>query len=425
MNARRLPDDVEALKALVAEQDAHIRALEHRVQVLSKALFAPSSERRPSKDFRMDPGQMHLLFPELVEAAERVADEKQVEGSVEVKASGEKKTPRRRKHFPPHLPVIRTTFELPAEQRRCTCGEALAEIGEDLSRELERLEIAVVHEIARKKYACKVCQEGVKIAPGPDRVIDKGILGVGFLAHVLVERFADHMPYNRLEAKYASEGFELSRSVLCESAGRCAELLKPIAEEIKKDALASGVVQTDDTPVVIQEGSDQRSRKSRVWVYRGLGGEVFFHSTESRGSAGPASVLRGYSGYLQADAYSVYDAIYKGGDVIEVGCMAHARRYFVEAEDSEPEFSKEAVDRFRELYGIERALELAGALALLRGRAARDRQQRGGTRAAHHRRGPQELDLLRQRARRRDRVRVRVIRSTRRSAKLVHPRALI
>jgi transposase len=257
--------------------------------------------------------------------------------------------------------VIRTTFELPAEQRRCTCGETLAEMGEELSRELERLEIAVVHEIARKKYACKACQGGVKIAPGPDRVIDKGILGVGFLAHVLVERFADHMPYNRLEAKYASEGFELSRSVLCESAGRCAELLKPIAEQIKQDALASGVVQTDDTPVVIQEGSDQRSRKSHVWVYRGLGGEVFFHSTESRGSEGPASVLRGYSGYLQADAYSVYDAIYKGGDVLEVGCMAHARRYFVEAEDSEPGFSKEAVDRFRELYGIERALKDAGA----------------------------------------------------------------
>ena len=67
------------------------------------------------------------------------------------------------------------------------------------------------------------------------------------------------------------------------------------------------------------------------------------------------SVLRGYSGYLQADAYSVYDAIYKGGDVIEVGCMAHARRYFIEAEDSEPDLAKEAVRRFGELYGIERA----------------------------------------------------------------------
>lgn len=361
INPRTLPDEVDALKRLIAEQDAHIRELEHRVQVLSKALFAPRSERRPSKDFPMEPGQMHLLFPELVEAAERVADEKQVEGSVEMKASGERQIPRRRKHFPPHLPVIRTTFELPAEERRCTCGEALVEIGEDLTKELERLEIAVVHEIARKKYACKACEGGVKIAPGPDRVIDKGILGVGFLAHVLVERFAQHMPYNRLESKYASEGFELSRSVLCESAGRCAELLKPIAEQIKKDALASGVVQTDDTPVVIQEGSEGRSRKSHVWVYRGLGGEVFFHSTESRARDGPLSVLKDFQGYLQADAYSVYNVIFNDPRVLEVGCMAHARRYFIDAEDSEPELAKEAVRRFGELYGIERALKDAGA----------------------------------------------------------------
>ena len=235
----------------------------------------------------------------------------------------------------------------------------MSPIGENVARELERLEVSLVHEIARVKYACKSCTNGVTIAPGPDRVIDKGILGVGFLAHVLVERFAQHMPYNRLEAKYASEGFDLSRSVLCESSGRCAEILAPIAEQIRRDALASGVVQTDDTAVVIQEGSEQRSRQGYVWVYRGLGGEVFFDMTESRGRAGPIRVLGDYAGYMQADANSVYDIFFRQGRVLEVGCWVHARRYFIDAEDGEPTLAREALARIGELYGVEREAKVA------------------------------------------------------------------
>lgn len=354
VSARELPSDVAALKEIIAQQQARIAQLESEIRILRRHEFAPSSERRPRSGFTLAPGQMHLLFPELIEAAERVADEKRVKGAVEIRSDGQARAPRRRKHFPPHLPVIRSTFELSAEQRRCSCGDELSVIGEEVTKELERLEISVVHEIARTKYACKRCQSGVKIAPGPERVIDKGLLGVGFLAHVLVERFGQHMPYNRLESKYASEGFDLSRSVLCESSVRCTELLAPIAEQIRKDALFSGVVQTDDTPVVIQEGSDQRSRQARVWVYRGLGGQVFFDMTESRGRDGPARVLDGFRGYLQADAYPVYDAFFRDGSVREVGCMAHARRYFIEADDSEPALAKEAIARIGELYAIER-----------------------------------------------------------------------
>jgi len=354
MNARELPDDVEALKALVFQLDERVRLLESENRILRTEEFARKSERRPLSDVALSADQMHLLFPELVEAAERVADLKDVVGAVEIREPQTKSVPKRRKHFPPHLPVIRTSFELPPEQRTCACGHELSEIGEELTKELERLEIAVVHEIARKKYACKVCEGNVRIAPGPDRVIDKGILGTGFLAHVLVERFAHHMPYNRLESKYASEGFDLSRTVLCESAGRCGELLEPIAEQIKQDALASGIVQTDDTAVTIQEDSKHNSRTGRVWVYRGLGGEVFFDMTESRGREGPSRVLAGFTGYMQADAYPTYDAFYKDGSVIEVACWAHARRYFIKAEEQEPAFAAQAIAQIREVYAVER-----------------------------------------------------------------------
>ncbi|MBK7642832.1 MAG: hypothetical protein IPJ19_07240 [Planctomycetes bacterium] len=116
---------------------------------------------------QLEPAQMHLLFPELIEAAERVADEKNVKGEVEIREPQEKRVPKRRKHFPPHLPVMRTSYELPLEERRCGCGATMEPIGEEMTRELERLELAVVHEIARKKYACKACECSVKTAPAP------------------------------------------------------------------------------------------------------------------------------------------------------------------------------------------------------------------------------------------------------------------
>lgn len=378
---REFPDDIEALKALLAEsmrslnaRDEKIALLETkvtdlvtRVEKLTRLLFAPKSERRPlDAGFVLEPGQMHLLFPELVEAAERLADAQGVHGSielgtpVELKAPQKRKRPKRRAEFPEDAPRTRTTYELPDEKLGCACGGHMTAIGEEVSRELERLELTIVHEHARTKYAWKSCQEGVRTAPGPTKVIGKGLLGPGFLATLLVERFAYHMPYNRLEKKYASEGLELSRTVLCESAGRCADLLAPIAEEIAKDALASGVVQTDDTGVTIKAGSRRKSRKSYVWVYRGLGGKVFYDPTETRGRDGPFRVLKGYKGYLQADALNAYDGLFKGGDIVEVACWAHARRRFVEAEVQEPALAKEAIDRIRRLYAIERVAQRRG-----------------------------------------------------------------
>jgi hypothetical protein len=157
-----LPDDVEALKKLVVEQRERIAILEHNIEVLTKIAFEAHGARCPSASFTADLHQGQLLFPELVEAAERVADRTGESGTVEVKRTGSpKKGHGRRKQFPAHLPVIRTSFEPSAEERICACGAELTHIGEDVTRELERLEICVVHEIARGKYACKAWRMSV------------------------------------------------------------------------------------------------------------------------------------------------------------------------------------------------------------------------------------------------------------------------
>src|SRR5690606_2257498 len=161
-------------------------------------------------------------------------------------------------------------------------GQLMTPIGEETRQQLERIEVTLVHEIARTKYACRACQQKVITAPGPPRVIDKGLLGDGFLAHVITERFARHMPYHRLEQKYKDEGLSLSRSVLCRSALRCAEVLEPIYEQMKSEVLASPLIQTDDTPIKVQQTEKGGSRTGRAWVYGDLEDRWIFDFTDSR-----------------------------------------------------------------------------------------------------------------------------------------------
>ncbi len=347
--------EVAALRhALALEQQRNAR-LEHNLEVFRKIIFGSRSEKRCAET--VDAAQGILALGDLAAASERAAGERGAQVEVAVPAPTPSSRPRRhgrRSAFPPHLPVVRSTFRLPENSRTCSCGQALAEMGEEVTRELERVELSIVHEIARVKYACPCCKDRVVTAPGPARVVDKGLLGVGFLAHVLAERFGNHMPYHRLEKKYESEGLALSRSVLCNAAGRCADLLEPVYRQMLRDVLAQPIVGTDDTGVTIQEGSQGGSRRGHLWLYRDLAGRCVFDFTESRARDGPARVLADFRGYLQADAYGVYDAFFVPGGPIEVGCWAHARRKFVAAETSDPQLAGEAIERIAKLYAIEK-----------------------------------------------------------------------
>ena len=360
-----LPHDIEALKALLAtcqqtieHQSDTIARLEHNVDVLRKMIFGKKSERRPPDDEAALQGA--LFLQDLQQEAARLAGQHNVTATVQVAAHERAKKKGRRSEFPEHLPVVRTVTELRAEDRTCACGGRLEEFGEEVSRELERVETTVVHELVRKKYACASCQQGVVTAPWRGKVIDKGLLGPGFLSHVIVDRFGNHMPYFRLEGQYRSEGLDLSRSVLCESMARCAELLEPIAQEVKNGILASPIVNTDDTPVTLAQSSSGGSKQARVWAYLDQAGRHWYDFTESRKRDGPARVFASYTGYIQADAYSGYDRLFLPGRATEVGCWFHARRGFIKAETTDPALAKEAIERIGKLFLIE---EAASALA--------------------------------------------------------------
>jgi len=358
----KLTVEIERLRKKLALQEKtsseRIAELEQQVHILTRMVFGRTSEKKkPTEATAGHPNQQHLFLTDILADAERVAEETGAVGHLDVLTSstpkGKKKG--RRSTFPDHLPSVDVVFELPKDEQRCSCGGQLHPIGFEESQELERIEVTIVVKKKRAKYACRCCNNGITTAAGPARVIDKGLLGVGFLANIITERFVSHMPYYRLEKKYESEGLDLSRSVLERSVARAAELLEPLHTALREEVLSKDILFTDDTSVtLVKPQGDGPSSKARIWIYLDKQGNHFYDFTETREAAGPALILKDFLGYAHADAYTGYDWLFRPGGATEVACWAHLRRYFERAEKTDPKLSAKALDLIRKLYRIEK-----------------------------------------------------------------------
>ena len=220
-------------------------------------------------------------------------------------------------------------------------------------------------EHVRWKYACRHCQEHVAIAEPPAKPIDKGLPGPGLLAQVAVGKFSDHLPLYRLEDVFARGGVELSRSTLCRWARCTAQLLEPLYQLMVDRVRRSRVIHTDDTPVSVLDPMLPKTRTGRFWVYCGDPQNPYsvYDYTASRKRDGPASFLKDYQGYLQADAFAGYDGIYAAGTVKQVLCWAHARRKFFEAKEAQPRETHPALAFIARLYEVEREAKSLSAEA--------------------------------------------------------------
>jgi transposase len=185
--------------------------------------------------------------------------------------------------------------------------------------------------------------------------IEKGLPGPGLLAHVAVSKYADHLPLYRQEGIFRRFGVDLARSTMCSWMAVIAGLLAPIVKAMLKRVLLSDVVQTDDTPVKVQEHDGPGMKTGRLWVHIGDGNNRFivYDYTPDRSRDGPERIFKGFEGYLQADAYSVYDALFKDGTIVEVGCWMHARRKFYDARTSDPSRSHLMLAWIVGLYEVE------------------------------------------------------------------------
>jgi transposase len=230
-----------------------------------------------------------------------------------------------------------------------------------LSETIERRPAAyVVARVIRPKYIPKDRERGVGavtnvlIAPTLQLPIPRGLAGPGMLADTIVKRWQHHLPLNRLEGIYGRDGIEIARSTMCGWHSALADLCEPLIAAMRADAFKQPYLCTDATGVLVQQ--KERCRLGHFWVLVAPGRHVLFEFTRDHTSDAVDDVLAGYQGYLVADAHAVYDHLYASGDLVEVNCWAHARRYYFKALGSDPERAKMALGLISALFKIERTL---------------------------------------------------------------------
>jgi transposase len=333
-----LPDDIESAHRLIREllatlrQQTHLNeSLQHQLEQLLRRLYGKRSEK-------LDPNQLLLFAQEILEAGgPEVAPEPTpaVPAAARPPAKGHGRKP-----LPASLPRKRVVHDVPLPERPCPdCGAIRQPFSEEVREQLEYVPASlIVLQHVRPKYACQACQAHVAIAQRLPEPIEKGLPGTGLMAHVAVSKYADHLPLYRQEGIFKRFGVELSRSTMCGWMAAAAGLLAPIVKAMLKRVLQSDVIQTDDTTVPVQEHDGAGIKTGRLWVHIGNENNRFivYDYTPDHSAAGPERIFKGFEGYLQADAYSAYDALFKSGKIVEVGCWMHALRKFHDTRTSDP-----------------------------------------------------------------------------------------
>jgi transposase len=393
-DASSLPDDPAVLKAMLVELLALLRdsrresaQLRARLDQLLRRLYGPRAER-------FDPSQP-LLFADPETAAAPAAPPPPPPPPTPESPAAARRG-HGRQQLPRHLPRQQRVYELSAVERACPCcGQERPVIGREISEQLDFVPACLqVIEHVRLTYGCPRCAgapgrvppaqvpavataapaEPALTAPAepapaataavspfttaakPAGPIARGLPGAGLLAHVIVSKYGDHLPLYRLEHIFSRWGVPLARQTLCDWLPTCAELLRPLYQLMEDYVLQSWVLGTDDTPVTVQNAGRDGTHAGRVWVYWGDAYHpyVVYDYTPNREQTGPQRFLARYLGYLQADAYVGYDALYALGRMVEVACWAHARRKFYEAQATDPERAVYVLGVIRQLYQIEK-----------------------------------------------------------------------
>jgi len=376
----QLPDDVETLKRLLIEREEQFQAQRieveaqrvevaaKRMEVIEARLLIEKLKLQIARFKRMQFGrkserhdervaQLELLVEEL-ESNLPATDEPAKDAT---KADDEPaKDKPARKPLPDHLP--RTTHEHTPACGCPACGTALKRMGEDVSEYLEFVpEHFKVIRTVRPKMSCPKCSTVVQ-APMPSRPIPKGIAGPGLLAHVIVSKYVDHLPFYRQSEIYARQGIDLDRSTMAGWNGGIATLVEPLVDSVGRYVVAAGKIHGDDTSVPVLDPGRGKTKTGRLWVYvrddRPAGSldppAAWYRYTPTREGAHPKAHLAKFKGVLQADAFAGFNGLYESGLVREAACWAHARRKFYDLhEATKSPIAAEALTRIQALYAVE------------------------------------------------------------------------
>jgi len=333
---------------LISYKEKYARLIEE-IRLSKQQRFSPTSEKSAQSD----------LFDEAgIELDDEVKDS--ISDEIHVNGHTRKKHPVRQK-LPLDIPRETIVHDLPEEEKHCDCGAQLAKIGEEVTEQLKYIpaKLTVLQHV-RYKWACKPCQENVKIAAMPVLLLPKSIATPELVAHTLVSKYVDHIPLYRQQAIWQRLDIHLPRNSLCGWVIKVAELCEPLVALLRENIVKNSYVQADETPVqVLQEIGRANTTKSTMWAYKGGGIDhpsIVFEYQETRGGQHPQYFLRGFQGFLQSDAYSGYNFVEKDPGITHVGCMAHARRPFAQLAKlaKQTGTAHDSLKYFRQLYAIEK-----------------------------------------------------------------------
>jgi transposase len=354
---RRLEAELDAQRQTLSEQaeelDSRRARIEHLKLMVEKfrhMIFGRKSEKLVLKLEQME---FELEEDETTQAeAEAIAER--------VSPRNEAKPRSERKPLPEHLKREEKMHE-PDSHCCPDCGGGLRHFGDDVSEQLEYVpESFKVIRHVRPKFTCTDCDRVVE-APAPSRPIERGLAGPSLLAHVIVSKYADHLPLFRQSEIYARQGVEISRSTMAGWIGAASDLLGPLVDAIGKHVFAGRKLHADDTPMPVLAPGNGKTKTGRLWTYvrddRPAGEQtapaVWFAYSEDRRGEHPRQHLKNFTGALQADAYAGFHHLY-GNHIYEAACWAHARRKFhdIHIAHASPT-TTEALARIGALYAIE------------------------------------------------------------------------
>ena len=381
--ADQLPNDIAALHALVAttraERDVALAErdqalsqndrLRHLLRQLQRAQFGPRSEK-------LDSDQLHLAFEDIeqaIAATEAAADKHDPVGARE---RAEKRRTNRGA-LPAHLPRVDVTID--PDDTNCPCCRApMHVIGEETSQRLDvipaQFRVIVTH---RPKYACRACEEAVVVAPAPERLIKGGLPTEAMVAHVLVAKYAWHLPLYRQAQMLLAQGLDIKRAILAFWVGYAAAELKPLYLRMRELILTSGKIAVDETVAPVLDPGRGRTKKGYFWAIarddRAWGGTdppaIAYSYAPGRGAVHALKLLDHYRGIVQCDGYAAYKTVADAapGEAITLAfCWAHLRRKFFDiAKGGNAPIASEALERIAALYAIEKTI---------RGRSAEERR---------------------------------------------------
>lgn len=358
-----LHEEIAALKAMLIASEARNLRKDDRILRLEKLVAAFRQAAFGRRSEKSDPDQFELALEDLETAMAEIRAEEDAEDRATKRPS--KPRAANRGSLPKHLPRIEEVIE--PDSLTCACGGCLHCIGEDVS---ERLDIVPaqfrVIVTRRPKYACRSCTDGVVQAPAPARLIPGGMPTEATVAHVMVSKYADHLPLYRQAQIYGRQGLHLDRSTLADWVGRAAFELRPVFEALVANLKLSTKLFMDETRAPVLDPGARKTKTGYFWALarddRPWGGTappgVAFTYAPGRGGQHAERILRGFGGILQVDGYAGYNRLLapdRIGPAIQLAhCWAHARRKLIEITRTGPApIAEEGVALIRALYAIE------------------------------------------------------------------------